>query len=63
VQPDSTVELRPVITGATQGEQVTIVSGLVPDELVVTTGIDKLNNKAKVAVRGAPAKTSGQGAG
>jgi hypothetical protein len=35
----------------------------VPDELVVTTGIDKLNNKAKVAVRGAPAKPSGQGAG
>ena len=63
VQPDSTVELRPVITGATQGDQVNIVSGLVPDELVVTTGIDKLNNKAKVAVRGAPAKTSGQGAG
>lgn len=63
VQPDSTVELRPVITGATQGDQVAIVSGLVPDELVVTTGIDKLHNKAKVAVRGAPAKTSGQGAG
>jgi multidrug efflux system membrane fusion protein len=63
VQPDSTVELRPVITGGTQGDQVNIVSGLVPDELVVTTGIDKLNNKAKVAVRGAPAKPSGQGAG
>jgi multidrug efflux system membrane fusion protein len=63
VQPDSTVELRPVITGATQGDQVAIVSGLVPNELVVTTGIDKLNNKAKVAVRGAPAKASGQGAG
>lgn len=63
VQPDSTVELRPVITGATQGDQVNIVSGLVPDELVVTTGIDKLTNKAKVAVRGAPAKPSGQGAG
>jgi membrane fusion protein, multidrug efflux system len=63
VQPDSTVELRPVITGASQGDQVNIVSGLVPDELVVTTGIDKLNNKAKVAVRGAPAKPSGQGAG
>jgi len=63
VQADSTVELRPVITGATQGDQVAIVSGLAPDELVVTTGIDKLNNKTKVAVRGAPAKTSGQGAG
>ena len=63
VQPDSTVELRPVITGASQGDEVAIVSGLVPDELVVTTGIDKLNNKAKVAVRGAPAKPSGQGAG
>jgi multidrug efflux system membrane fusion protein len=63
VQPDSTVELRPVITGATQGDQVAIVSGLVPNELVVTTGIDKLNNKAKVAVRGAPAKPIGEGAG
>jgi len=60
VQPDSTVELRPVITGVTQGDQVNIVSGLVPNELVVTTGIDKLNNKAKVAVRGAPNNPIGQ---
>ena len=56
VQPDSTVESRSVITGPTQGDQVAIVSGLVPNELVVITGIDKLNNKAKVAVRGGPAK-------
>lgn len=63
VQPDSTVELRPVITGVTQGDQVNIVSGLVPDELVVTTGIDRLNNKAKVSVRGAATKPPDRDAG
>ena len=63
VQTDSTVEMRPVITGAMQGDRVAIVSGLVPSELVVTTGIDKLNNKTKVAVRGAPTKPTDRNAG
>jgi len=57
VQPDSTVALRTVRSGPTEGEQVAITSGLEPGELVVTDGIDKLSPKAKVAVRGMAAKT------
>ena len=52
VQPDSTVGIRPVQAGPTQGDQVAITSGLEPGELVVTDGIDKLAPKSKVAVRG-----------
>ena len=52
VQPDSTVGIRPVQAGPTQGDQVAVTSGLEPGELVVTDGIDKLAPKAKVAVRG-----------
>ena len=52
VQADSTVGIRPVQAGPSQGDQVAITSGLEPGELVVTDGIDKLAPKAKVAVRG-----------
>ena len=53
VQPDSTVALRPVTTAATQDELVAIETGVEPGDLVVTDGIDKIIDKAKVAVRGA----------
>jgi multidrug efflux system membrane fusion protein len=53
VKPDSTVELRKVEVGATEGDQSTILSGLSPGELVVTDGVDKLLPGAKVTV---PAK-------
>ena len=56
VQPDSTVAIRPVTVGPSQGDLVTITTGLALDDLVVSDGIDKLSNKAKVAVRG-PAAT------
>ena len=52
VQADSTVGIRAVQAGPTQGDQVAVTSGLEPGELVVTDGIDKLAPKAKVAVRG-----------
>jgi len=62
VQPDSTVSLRTVETGAAQGENVAVTSGIEPGDLVVTDGIDKITNKAKVAVRGASGKEAGQAA-
>ncbi len=52
VQGDSTVGVRTVQAGPSQGDQVAITSGLEPGELVVTDGIDKLSPMAKVAVRG-----------
>lgn len=52
VQADSTVSLRIVQPGPSQGDVVVISSGLEPGELVVTDGIDKLSPSAKVAVRG-----------
>ena len=62
VQPDSTVSLRTVETGAAQGDVVAVTSGVEPGDLVVTDGIDKIANKAKVAVRGQPGKGAGQAA-
>ena len=55
VQPDSTVALRTVQPGAAQDEMVALTEGVEPGELVVTDGIDKISDKAKVAVRGAAA--------
>jgi multidrug efflux system membrane fusion protein len=52
VQADSTVAIRPVQAGPTQGNHVAVISGLEPGELVCTDGIDKLSPKAKVTVRG-----------
>ncbi len=59
VQPDSTVAVRPVTVGPSQGDSVTITAGLDLDDLVVSDGIDKLSNKAKVAVRGPAATPQG----
>jgi membrane fusion protein, multidrug efflux system len=52
VKPDSTVDLRTIVTGATEGDRIAIASGLSPDETVVIDGIDKLQKGAKVVVRG-----------
>lgn len=52
VQPDSTVSLRMVRPGPSQGDVVAVTSGLEPGETVVTDGIDKLSPGAKVSVRG-----------
>lgn len=53
VKPDSTVELRKVEVGATEGDRTTIVNGLAAGDLVVTDGVDKLLPGAKVTI---PAK-------
>jgi multidrug efflux system membrane fusion protein len=50
VKEDQSVELRPVKTGATQGDDTEIVTGLAPGEPVVTDGADKLREGAKVKV-------------
>ncbi len=52
VKPDKTVEVRPVTIALAQNNLVVISSGLVPGEVVVTDGQDKLQPKMKVEPRG-----------
>jgi multidrug efflux system membrane fusion protein len=48
VKPDSTVTVRPITTGTTEGDDTEVVTGLAPDEVVVMTGVDKLQEGSKV---------------
>lgn len=50
VKEDKTTTVRPVKMGAAENDNVAIESGLAPGELVVTDGIDRLREGAKVEV-------------
>ncbi len=50
VKDDSTVSLRPVTTGPTEGQLIAVLSGLQAGERVVTDGVDRLREGAKVEV-------------
>ena len=50
VKADSTATVRPVTVGTTEGDQTEIASGLVPGDLAVMTGVDKLQEGTKVSV-------------
>jgi len=50
IKPDSTVTVRIIKTGTTEGDQAEIASGLSPGDSVVMTGVDKLQEGSKVAV-------------
>ena len=49
IKPDSTVTIRNIKIGTTEGDQSEITSGLVPGDKVVMTGVDKLQEGSKVA--------------
>jgi membrane fusion protein, multidrug efflux system len=51
VNADSTVSVRPVKLGVTDGDRVEVLSGLTPGERVVIDGADKLRDGAKIVVR------------
>ncbi|UGY14071.1 MdtA/MuxA family multidrug efflux RND transporter periplasmic adaptor subunit [Bradyrhizobium septentrionale] len=53
VNADSTVSVRPVKLGVTDGDRVEVLSGLVPGDHIVIDGADKLREGAKVIVRSA----------
>jgi multidrug efflux system membrane fusion protein len=53
VKPDSTVEMRNVVVGAIEHDVAAIQRGLSPDEIVVTQGLDKLQQGMKVTERAA----------
>ncbi len=60
VKPDHTVEMRSVTVGATQGDVIAIDKGLAAGDLVVTDGVDKLQQGSHVDVQTAaiaPAST------
>jgi multidrug efflux system membrane fusion protein len=48
---DSTVAVRPVKLGVTDGDRVEILSGLAPGERIVIDGADKLRDGAKIIIR------------
>lgn len=50
VKADNSVTVRPVTPGPTEGETIAIDEGLVPGEVVVVDGTDKLREGAKVEV-------------
>ncbi len=49
VKPDQSVTVREVTLGTTEGEQTQIATGLAPNEVVVTDGVDKLQEGTKVS--------------
>jgi membrane fusion protein, multidrug efflux system len=51
VQDDSTVTVRPVKLGITDGDRVEVLSGVQPGDRIVIDGADKLREGAKVIVR------------
>jgi len=60
VKPDQTVAMRSVTVGATQGDVIAIANGLAAGDLVVTDGVDKLQQGSHVSVQTAavpPAST------
>jgi membrane fusion protein, multidrug efflux system len=51
VKADHTVEMRPVTVGAVQGDVIAISKGLAVGDVVVTDGVDKLQQGARVSVQ------------
>jgi multidrug efflux system membrane fusion protein len=51
VNADSTVSVRPVKLGVTDGDRVEVLSGLNPGDRVVIDGADKLRDGAKINLR------------
>lgn len=49
IKPDSTVTIRSIKVGTTEGDQSEITSGLAPGDTVVMTGVEKLQEGSKVA--------------
>jgi multidrug efflux system membrane fusion protein len=51
VKADSTVTIRPIAIGTTEGDDSEVTAGLVPGEVIVMTGVDKLQEGSKVAAQ------------
>jgi multidrug efflux system membrane fusion protein len=64
IKPDSTVTIRNIKIGTTEGDQTEITSGLAAGDKVVMTGVDKLQEGSKVAatLQGSPAPAAASNA-
>lgn len=62
VKDDSTVTVRPVKLGITDGNRVEVLSGVQPGDRIVIDGADKLREGAKVIVRSEADATNPAGA-
>ena len=62
VKPDSAVTVRQVEVGTTEGNDSEITAGLAPGDVVVMTGVDKLQEGSKVSVHIEGEDTGKQGA-
>ena len=51
VKPDSTVTIRTITVGTSEGDQSEVTSGLAPGDEVVMTGVDRLQEGTKVRFR------------
>ena len=51
VKTDSTVTVRPITVGTIEGDDAEIASGLAPGDVVVVTGVDKLQEGSRVSRR------------
>jgi len=58
VNADSTVAVRPITIGATEGNDCEVTAGLAPGEVVVMTGVDKLQDGSKVSAHTASAQSA-----
>ena len=51
VKEDQTVTVRPITVGVSEGDQTQVISGIEPGDILVTEGVDKLQEGAKVIAR------------
>jgi membrane fusion protein, multidrug efflux system len=58
VKDDNTVDVRDVVVGPSEGDEISIDRGLSPGEVVVTEGVDRLQGGTRVAARVADSRTS-----
>jgi multidrug efflux system membrane fusion protein len=58
VKADQTAAMRPVTIGLSQGDATAISAGLVPGDLVVTDGVERLRDGARVEVQKPAAKSA-----
>jgi len=56
VKPDSTVTVRTITIGTSEGDDSEVTSGLVPGDVVVMTGVDRLQEGTKVRTQTAAGK-------
>lgn len=57
VKPDSTVTVRQITVGTTEGDDSEVTSGVSPGDVIVMTGVDKLQEGSKVTTHFADDKT------